>query len=285
VQVAGIGNTVFGSVTGVQAGGIFNVTGKSVTGFQLAGICNFTPQMKGTQLAGISNSVWRTDGGQIAGIANTADTVCGFQIAGIANTADYIKGFQLAGIVNRAGHIDGSQIGLINVARSTTGVPFGLLSYVHDGYHKIEFATDENLLSTISLRTGVNTLHNIFLAGAQFTGTDRVWTIGYGLGTAIRLSRRFYLSADITGQQVQAMNTGNIDYNLLSKAFAGVEYRIAEKFSIAAGPTLNWLNSDTQGPDYDLVQNSLDQHAFYDETNGYFSNRVWVGGRVSIKFF
>jgi vacuolar-type H+-ATPase subunit F/Vma7 len=285
VQVAGIGNGVFGSVTGVQVGGIFNVAGDSVSGFQLAGISNFTPRMKGMQLAGVSNSVWRIDGTQLAGIANTADTVYGFQLAGIANTADYIKGFQLSGIVNRAGHIDGSQIGLINVARSTTGVPFGLLSYVRDGYHKVEFATDENLLSTISLRTGVNALHNIFLAGAQFTGEDRAWTVGYGLGTAIPLSRRFYLSFDVTGQQVQVMGTGNIDYNLLSKAYLGLEFRIAKKFSISAGPTLNWLNADSEGTDYDLVQQSLHQPALYEESNGQFTNRLWAGGRVSIKFF
>jgi hypothetical protein len=284
-QVAGIGNFTFGSVSGVQVGGILNINGQHTTGAQVAGIYNFTPSMDGLQLAGIANMTWKNVKGiQVAGIVNSADSVFGIQLAGITNNANYIKGFQLSGLVNRAGHVDGTQIGIINVAKSTSGVPFGLVSYVRNGYHKIELATDENLLNTFSLRTGVNALHNIFIAGTQFTGSSRLWTVGYGLGTALKLSPKLYLSMDLTGQQLQKANTGNFDYNLLTKAYLGLEWRIWKEFSIAAGPTLNWLNSDLDGTDYQLVQESLQQNMLYESHTGSFSHQLWIGGRVSLKF-
>lgn len=285
VQAAGLGNTVFGSVYGAQIAGLFNTNGKGADGLQLAGICNQSPVMKGVQVAGIANMTWHTtEGMQIAGIANTTDTIIGMQLAGIANNARYVKGFQLSGLVNRAGHVDGTQLGFINIAHSTSGVPLGFLSYVHDGYHKIELATDENLLTTVSFRTGVDLLHNIFIAGTQFSGSQRVWTFGYGVGSAIKLSKRWYLNADLTAQQLQLTNTGNIGYNQLSKAYIGVECRIWKKFSIAAGPTLNWLLADMHGPDYQLVQDRVHQPTIYSSVNGSFSNQLWIGGRISLKF-
>lgn len=285
VQAAGIGNVVFGSVYGAQVAGIFNVTGTGVDGFQLAGICNAAPKVKGMQLAGISNlSFYQTEGFQLAGIANTTDSITGGQLAGIANNAQYVKGFQLSGILNRAGQVDGTQLGFINVARSISGVPIGFFSYVREGYHKIELATDENLLTTLSFRTGVDAFHNIFIAGTQFSGSNRLWTFGYGLGSAIRLSDHWYLNADLTSQQVQLAHTGNVDFNQLTKAYFGVEWRIAKKFSIAAGPTLNWLSSDINGTDYQLVQDRFHQPTIYSSVGSSFSNQLWIGGRLSLKF-
>lgn len=301
VQGAGIVNTVYGNTYAVQAAGIVNLNRGDVHAVQLAGIGNvvdgnveavqaagiFNQNMnhtEGVQMAGIANSTRTMEGTQISGFVNRADSIHGVQIAGFGNYAKYINGFQVAGFINRAGHVQGSQFGVLNFARSTNGVPVGFFSFVRTGYHKIEFATDEHLLSTASFRTGVNAFHNIFIGGMQFSGNDRLWTIGYGLGTSARLSKRWYLDFDVTSQQIELAESGNFDFNQLTKAYLGIEWRILKKFSIAAGPTFNWFLSDINGFDHATIQSRLTTPAVYESITGDFNHRLWVGGKVALRF-
>ncbi len=285
LQGAGIGNTVLGNVYGVQGAGIYNFTWKHTDGAQFAGIANYTRSFYGVQAAGIINTVLKkSEGVQVAGIINGADSLSGMQIAGITNVARYVKGVQLSGIINVAKRVDGSQIGLINVADTVSGVPVGFLSFVRKGYHKIELSTDENLLNTFSFRTGVNRFHNIFTASTQFTPTNRIWSAGYGIGTTFKLSNRLNFDIDATGQQLQVAGNNSFDYNLLGKFYLGVEWQFAPKVSLAAGPTLNWLNSDIDGDDFQLIEEQLTVPSFYRHEGNSFVNQLWVGGKVAIRF-
>lgn len=301
VQAAGIVNTVYGNTYAVQAAGIVNLNRGNVRAVQLAGIGNVVDgdveavqaagifnqnfrHTEGIQIAGIANSTRSINGTQISGFVNRADSIRGFQIAGFGNYADYVNGFQISGFINRSGHVQGSQFGVLNFARSTNGVPVGFFSFVRTGYHKIEFATDEHLLSTASFRTGVNAFHNIFIGGVQLSDNDRLWTIGYGLGTSARLSKHWYLDFDITSQQVELAESGNFDFNQLTKAYLGIEWRILNKFSIAAGPTFNWFLSDINGFDYATIQSRLTTPVVYESTTGDFNHRLWVGGKVALRF-
>jgi hypothetical protein len=285
IQAAGIGNVVLGNVYGIQAAGIYNFNWKRTEGIQLAGIANYTRSFYGIQAAGIVNSVWqKSEGIQVAGIINAADSLEGMQVAGITNVARYVKGIQLSGIINVAKKVDGTQIGFINVSDSISGVPVGFLSFVRSGYHKIEISTDENLLNTVSFRTGVNRFHNIFLASTQFKASDRIWSFGYGAGTTFRLSNRLNLDLDITGQQLEISGNSSIDYNLLSKFYVGVEWQFARKMSLAAGPTLNWLNSSVDGNDFHIIEERLTVPSFYRHEGNSFVNQLWVGGKLAVRF-
>lgn len=285
LQGAGIGNVVLGNVYGIQAAGIYNFNWKRTEGIQVAGIANYTRSFYGIQTAGIVNTVLKKSKGiQLAGIVNAADSLEGTQIAGITNVASYVKGLQLSGILNLAKQVDGTQVGFINVADTVSGVPIGFLSFVRKGYHKIELSTDENLLNTVSFRTGVNRFHNIFLASTQFKPSNRIWSLGYGAGTTFRLSNQLNLDIDITGQQLQVAGNNSFDYNLLSKFYIGVEWQFARKMSLAAGPTLNWLNSDVDGVDLHLIEDQLTIPSFYRHEGNSFVNQLWVGGKVAIRF-
>lgn len=285
VQAAGIGNVVLGNVYGIQAAGIYNFNWKRTEGIQVAGIANYTRSFYGIQAAGIVNTVLKkSEGMQLAGIINAADSLEGMQIAGITNVANYVKGLQLSGIVNVAKRVDGTQVGFINVADTVSGVPIGFLSFVIKGYHKIELSTDENLLNTVSFRTGVNRFHNIFLASTQFKPSNRIWSFGYGAGTTFRLSNQLNLDIDITGQQLEISGNSSIDYNLLTKLYVGVEWQFARKMSLAAGPTVNWLNSLATGGDFLLIEDQLTVPSFYRHEGNSYVNQLWVGGKVAIRF-
>ncbi len=300
VQLAGLVNTVAKDVSGVQVAGLINLDGGKVKHVQVAGIANLvkdtvkavqiggianlnTSYTKGIQVAGIYNHSKNVYGGQIAGIANKGDTVSGIQLAGLVNKAHIIHGFQLSGLVNLAEKVHGSQLGFLNIADSMGGIPIGFLSFVKKGYHKVEIACDENLLGTLSFRTGVDKFHNILIGGMQIAGGRSLWTFGYGLGSVFQLGRKWYLDIDLTAQQLY-LDKANFSYNMLTKSFLGIEYRFGKNFSIAAGPTLNWYSSENTAAT-DPIWSRMHQKALSTSVNGSFTNHLWVGGKLAIRFF
>lgn len=286
VQMGGIVNTVTGNVDGVQAAGIVNVVGGNVDKVQLAGISNLVLQnVQGVQLAGISNTAKQVKGVQIAGIANLADTIRGHQLAGIVNLARRVEGGQVAGIINAASVVNGYQLGFINVADTVNGVPIGFLSFVRSGYHQLELATDENLINTMSFRTGVHALHNQLFAGLQFNGDNPLWTFGYGFGSAVRLGNRWNLDFELTSQQLDRVGDGVFGSNQLVKLYVGAEWRIGKKIGLAAGPSINWLNQYTDGGGTAGITDQFNVKPFFEDQGTYFNNQLWLGGRVALRFF
>lgn len=285
VQVAGLINLDRGKVSHVQVAGIVNLVKDTVTAIQVSGITNLNRSCtRGFQLTGIYNQAKNVFGGQLAGIANYGDTVYGAQVSGLVNAARVINGFQVSGLLNKAGHVNGSQLGFLNIANSVTGVPVGFFSFVKTGYHKAEIASDENLLTTLSFRTGVDAFHNILIGGVQIDGGPSLWTLGYGLGSAIPLGKKWYLDLDVTAQQLHLNNT-DYTYSMLTKGFLGIEYRFGKNFSIAAGPTLNWYSSENTDPETDPVWNRIKQRTISSSVNGSFANQLWVGGKLALRFF
>lgn len=317
VQIGGLANLVSGTSIGFQAAGLVNIVGKDVSGFQLAGLVNLdrgkvnfaqvagianlvkdtvtafqlggianlnNSYTRGVQLAGIYNQAKNVLGTQLAGIANVADTLSGSQIAGLVNIGRVVNGFQLSGLLNRAGKVNGSQFGFINVADSISGVPIGFLSFVKKGYHKVEIACDENLLGTLSFRTGVDKFHNIFIGGMQIAGGRSLWTLGYGLGSALHLGKKWFLDLDLTAQQLY-LNNSDFTYSMLTKAFVGIEYRFGKNFSIAAGPTLNWYSTENTDPALDPVWDRINQRTILNAVDGSYTNRLWIGGKLALRFF
>lgn len=286
VQLAGILNAVEGDVNGVQAAGIINGVGGNVSKVQLAGISNLVlKNVNGIQLAGISNGAKRVNGFQLAGIVNLVDTIKGHQLAGIVNLARRVEGGQIAGIINAASVVHGYQLGFINVADTVKGVPVGFLSFVRSGYHQLEVATDENLINTLSFRTGVSAFHNQLFGGLQFGGGNPLWTLGYGVGSAIRLGNRWNLDIELTGQQLDIVNDGDLGSNQLVKFYLGAEWRIGKKIGLAAGPSINWLNQYTASGETAGIAEKLNVEPFYLHEGNDFTNRLWFGGRVALRFF
>lgn len=284
VQVAGLVNLDGGKVKYVQVAGIANLVKDTVTGVQISGITNLNNSYtKGVQVAGIYNRSKNVFGAQIAGIANTGTTVNGIQIAGLVNSSQVISGFQLSGLINIAKKVNGSQLGFLNIADSISGIPIGFLSFVKKGYHKVELACDENLFGTLSFRTGVDKFHNILIGGIQLSGGQPLWTLGYGLGSALHLGKKWYLDLDLTAQQLY-LNNSELNYNMLTKSFIGIEYRFGKNFSIAAGPTLNWYASDSD-PVNDPIWGRIRQKTVSNSFEGGFANQLWIGGKLALRFF
>jgi hypothetical protein len=274
-MAAGLGNVVVGEVDLPQFAGMFNVSTKDTRPAQIAGLFNFTAgSMKGAQVAGLFNfSRYFVRGAQVSGFLNIApQSITGAQV----------------GFINVAKNVTGVQLGFINVAKSVKGVPIGFLSIVGKGYHKLEFSADEIFYTNIAFRTGVRQFYNIITVGAKpatLENDETVWSFGYGIGTAPKLSKWLYLNFDLTSSQI--MNGNTIDeINLLNKLYGGFDFQLSKNFSITAGVTLNGHITRAGYTGYpelfvDYQPDLIRERDF----SGDYNLKMWLGGKVGIRFF
>ena len=309
LQVAGFGNLVGRNVYGIQAAGFANVNGGETKAVQLAGFANTNlgesrgvqvagfantnlKSMNGVQVAGFSNvTIGNSRGAQIAGLSNVqVGDYRGSQIAGLTNIAtEKISGSQISVLFNHGRRVQGTQIGLINYADTLGGVPIGLLSIVKSGYHKIELSADEVFYTNLAFRSGVRKFHTMLMAGFKpqqsLNPSDTsVWTFGYGLGTARKLTRWLYLDLDLSSQHVNKGSFTNA-LSLLNKAYVCLDFQVAKKFSIATGITLNGFLTRTTYSEYPKLFTDYTPRIIYDENLNHDINlKMWWGAKVALRF-
>ncbi len=289
-QLAGVFNKVGGYQRGVQFAGITNINKLDVHGAQFAGITNITKgEVIGTQSAGIVNFVDGFIGGQFAGIANYSyKSSIGGQFAGIFNKSkETLVGVQ-AGLVNVADNITGAQLGLINISNSIEGVPVGFFSFSKKGLHQVEVSTNEAFHLNLAFKTGVNQFYNTFIAGLHFNGglegKQTLLGYGYGVGTSLRTSNKSRLFFDF--QAMRLHRQGSLfEFNGIGKFAISYQWQITPLFAIAAGPSFNaMLIKHTSYSSfynyYSLVPTSIYSTVFDEHTL-----RAWVGGHIALRFF
>jgi hypothetical protein len=248
-----------GSQVGVNVAGMLNFSTKNTGPFQGSGMVNFAAgRARGVQLAGMLNFVGKE-----------------------------IRGAQISGFLNYATKVKGAQIGFINIADSIKGVPLGFFSFVLKGYHQIEISADEIFYTNIAFRTGVRQFYNIFTVGAKpssLNEEESIWSFGYGVGIAPRITRWLSANADITTNQIVEGNS--IDaVNLLNKLYLGLEFSPVKKLAFTAGVTLNAHVTDltySQYPDLftDYKPNIIRDEAFANDIN----LSMWWGAKIGVRF-
>jgi hypothetical protein len=292
VQMAGFANVNYGEVRGLQLAGFTNTNLSSAHAVQLAGFYNYSKGAGvGVQVGGFANvQLGEYHGSQFAGFLNlNTKEIHGVQVAGFANVATgSVGGSQVSPFFNYGKKVKGTQLGLINVADTLGGVPIGLISYVKQGYHKIELSADEVFYTNFAFRTGVKDFYNILFAGIKPNETPdnmNVWTFGYGLGTERMITRWLHLNLDITSQQI---NKGSFTQatNLLNKVHAGFDFRIAKGFSLYAGATLNGYLTEKSFTDYPALFPDRQPSIFSNNDIGDNHNmKMWIGWKAGLRFF
>lgn len=320
-QAAGFFNMNLGTVNGVQAAGFLNTNVKKVSGVQIAGMVNMNMRgIDGVAAAGLLNiNRLSVNGMQIAGMMNIiGDTLNGASMAGLINIAKYSKNslqvagmmniagkgdnnvqasalinstskgttrLQVSGFINRAHKLTGIQLGIINYADSASGVPFGLLSFVKKGLHQLELSSDEVFYTNVSLRTGVNAFYNIFNLCVRPNKDQPLWSIGYGVGSSVKISGK--VRADFSAT-VNHVSSGAFYFATSEhyKFYTGVEYKFGKAFAVAMGPTFNLYWSDVLLPDYSTIYSSIAPYTLFNKSLANdFNLKGWLGGRIAVRFF
>lgn len=303
VQFAGFGNAVMKETQGAQFAGFFNFNGGYTKAAQFAGFSNIvadsassgqfagfanvvTRANKGVMMAGFANYSHGFNGLQAAGFTNVSTkTVRGAQLAGFANvTVGDVTGSQIAGFLNLGRKIKGSQIGFINIADSISGAPIGFLSLVRHGYHHAEIGASESLYGYASVKLGVRHFYNIF-AGGLSPKTDRMlWAFGYGVGTDWRFLKIFGLNADMISYHInEDIGHFTANVNILNRAQVDLSVRLAEHFSLFAGPTFNLMLSNVYNPDTQKYGSRLVSRALYERQYSETNMKFWLGFNAGLR--
>ena len=291
-----IGNINKQDVKGIQIGGLFNIVNGRTAGLQISSILNRSSRAEGVQITGITNS---TDtilrGVQIAGVNNSTDYAKqgAFQLAAIVNRASHGRvAFQAAsvhnkadtsfvqiGLINKANHVKGIQFGLINIADTTTGVMLGLINIVKKGYHVLEASTNDLTLANVAYRTGTHWFYSIYHLGFAPNARNKrsLLTIGGGIGSGIRFSKRVGITLDATIHKPIIDNLiGNEDW--LLRGTPALNIQLTRKLGIAIAPVFNAYRVN---PLDDLaISTIVPDNA---KTDGKW--RTWWGWTAAVRFF
>lgn len=320
-QFAGLWNRTGGNLSGAQFAGGYNFA-RRTPGFavqvagganevrrgkapaQFAGAANFADTLMGLQVAGLwsrarvlcgvqVNGGWSharcsEAGLQFAGLYNSvgSGTVQG-QVAGLSNSADTLWGLQVAALSNRARVLRGVQVGLINHADEVRrGLQLGLINTSNrGGYVVLEASANELTWANVAFKSGVPAFHVTFTAGVRPDSLpEKIWAVGMGLGTRVRLTRWLGLTLDVTQRH---LSIGDFDSAVQewSQAALAFDLRLGRHFSIAFGPSANLLVAD---PAYAnaaenrrrIVPTDL-PHEFNLDGDAWLS--AWAGGVVAAR--
>lgn len=285
MQVAGVVNIVKGRVMGLQGAGVYNLSIGKVTGGQISGVVNTAiDTITGLQAGGIINSaVKNVTGAQISGIINLAvKDVNGLQATGILNTcAGSVRGVQFSGVINYATRLRGVQIGLVNIADSSSGVGIGLFSFVLKGYHKLSLSANEAFAYNVTLKTGTHWLYNIYSGGAVMQQGNNAYTLGIGYGSELPISKRFSINPELTGHAVYLGNWSEV--NSMVRLQLNLNVHINRYISIFAGPAYSgyWDNKQPKVEGYktDILPAGYKRTAY----NANLSS--WIGWNAGVTIF
>ena len=291
VQASGFGNLNFGTTGGIQAAGFGNATLKNFSGIQASGFGNFVLQdtRSTIQAAGFGNVVIDNGNGiQASGFGNfVGKNFKGIQVAGTLNfVGGTMHGLQVSLFNYTKKAKNGYQIGLINYAGESNALPIGLISFVKNGgYKRLEIAADEVNWFNLTFKTGVKRFYNILTAGYNFGHADKPdFSLGYGLGTAWKLNRTFWLNLDVVSSHIQ-QNSNYWNLNQLSKASLGLEIHATRHLALFVAPSLNFLASSETGIDLGKRNN----WKFYEKQGYYFGEKAmltsWLGVQGGIRIF
>lgn len=317
LQAAGMINIVGGSVTGVQLSGFHNNVLGEVTGLQAAGFTNFVRnKVAGVQMSGFHNHAANTfTGGQFAGFSNyvngkmtgvqmsgfynhVSDSVTGLQAAAFGNYArKQVTGVQMSGfgnfanremtgaqfapVFNYAKKLKGLQVGLINIADTSSGYSIGLINIILKGYHKIAFYTNEVMQANLAFKTGNSKLYSILMVG--FNGgkdeNEKIFSAGYGLGHEFSLGKRFSINPEYTAQYLYL---GSESYtNFMNRLHLQFNVKFGKYFSIFAGPSFTMFYSDQPhqiaGYKFNIPSSSYHTYDLWGQ-----NLKGWIGWNVGI---
>ena len=297
-QLAGVGNQVEGDMQGGQLSTIFNYNQGFTKGVQ-ASLFNIANTANVVQLAGIANIIQgdfdglqaalvgnytkkQANGVQASGLFNYSEKKANMQFSLGLNKAMEIKNLQI-GLVNIAKKVNGRQIGLVNISETAEKIPFGLFNYVKNGYNKIEVGGNEVIYGTIGYKSGTRKFYNIFQLGSPFA--KKVWSLGYGFGTAFKLKEQQYFHIEYVASHVNENEFWTKELNLLNQFKFNFDWQLQGNSSFFIGPSWNLLASKRKDVEtLAVIGSDLPPYTILDKSIKATNWKMWFGISGGVRF-
>lgn len=247
-QVAGLINLVQDNATSIRVAGCVNIATGDVSGHQVAGLGNFNEGAQfGTAIAGVFNhSGGPVSGFQLAGIGNNiSDSLTGAQIASLANRSKgTVRGLQLGLLFNYARQLKGVQIGLVNIADTSSGYGIGLVNIItKGGYYKLAIATNDIMPYNLTFKSGLRKFYTMFVGG--YAPSEKRHALGLGIGHEFRLTQRFSLTAEVLQQNIFSSSWKSLGQLYRFQPLAHLH--LNRWLSLHAGPAISYSDEFSDG--------------------------------------
>ncbi|MEI6755094.1 MAG: hypothetical protein WCK78_18265 [Paludibacter sp.] len=267
----GFFNTIGNSGSGVEVG-FFNTLGNSYHGIQTGFFNTLGNSADGIQI-GFSNILGNSMNGVQVGFSNIlGNKITGIQVGFSNIVGKEVKGLQI-GFYNRTRKLSGLEIGFLNVIDTVnSGIPFGFLTAVKKGgYRTLEVGTNEMFPINIAYKTGVKDFYTSLLFSYSPI-SDSHFGIGMGIGSIIPLNKKLDFNPELLSQI-----TCTILWDQIYSLDLNLNYKLSEKFSIIAGPTVVWNHLKNGNvfhkPVFALYENKLDAN-----------NRILIGLKAALSY-
>ncbi|SEI62214.1 CarboxypepD_reg-like domain-containing protein [Dyadobacter koreensis] len=297
VQMAGFHNHVLDSLKGVQVSGLSNQINKSLSGVQISGwLSRVSGEMHGAQISGVGNIARsEANGGQISGMFNLAKenirglqisgginfgkkSVSGAQISGLGNSVKAeMYGLQLAGLYNYTKNLRGVQVGVINLADTSSGYSIGLINIIKKGKGAFAIYANEVLPLNLAWKSGNRKLYNIFTVGTGLGAGNKAFTFGFGVGKEFVFNKSLSLNTEIINQNFYLGQWK--DLPVMYRFQTGLNIKISKRISVFAGPSFNIFNSQ-QTEFRKGYQTLANEGSYRFKINN--STHGWVGWQVGL---
>ena len=268
---AGYVNTTLNELAGLQAGFVNSAGFITQKGSQIGFVNLMRKEVKGAQIGYVNMAGGNVQGTQIGFMNATRKEIKGVQAGFVNLTGGKVQGSQIGFLNLTGGKILGSQIGFLNYADTVTGVPIGFLTIVKKGgYRAVEFSANEWYPVNLSFKIGVPLLYTFF-HGSYNANFEKQYALGYGMGSLLPLSKKFYFNPEIG-----SMHPVSKEYQTQIQSFAGnFLYKLSPHLQLAAGPSVAHVFSDNDEYTYKPVFHILDHRIDS-------KNRLVIGFRAAI---
>ncbi|MEZ5059382.1 MAG: STN domain-containing protein [Saprospiraceae bacterium] len=287
IQVAGFMNTVGGITEGTQVAGAMNMTLGDAKVSQAAGLMNIAAKnLTGSQVSAVGNLInGNADAIQMSGLFNVigGNAPNSVQMAGLFNHAANGKiGYQISPFFNVADTVSNFQMGILNFADTIEGASLGLWTFVKNGYKPWQIAVDEMHMLSLAKKTGNRKLYN-HIELAIHTGL-KGWSMGYGIGTAPRISDRWKMNIELVTNLYQHRKFWRPGLNVRNQVKVDFSRHVSKSKSWFAGLTLNVYATDQTDSEGTFIFPSIKSPINSSDSNGQIATKVWLGLQAGFRW-
>ncbi|WP_143307029.1 STN domain-containing protein [Chitinophaga vietnamensis] len=284
VQVAGVSNIVRGNVLGVQFSGVVGKISGRVEGAQLSGVISLASgYMNGAQISGVYNDADSSMGGaQVSGVvSHVRGDADGTQVSSVGNIVNgTLNGAQVSVIFNYARKMNGIQVGLVNIADTSTGYSIGLINFVKKGYHKLSLFSTELTPFNFAWKSGRKELYSILVAGASVGANNKSYTFGYGMGHEFPLPHHLVITAEITSQTLFLGDWSHTSQ--INRLQPSLQWRLNKQIALFGGPALVVYFNNNGVPSHGYKTNIPPNYPGFRIGD---SGHGWLGWQAGITLF
>ena len=149
------------------------------------------------------------------------------------------------GVFNVAKKVKGLQIGVFNYRENDDdGISVGLFNIIKNGYYVAETSTGEVLYANTNFKMGSKKLYTIFKLGYSTFKSKPIYSYGIGFGRLFTISEKGSISTDVSYNKIVHDNDWSVKKNDLYKLDINYNLKLVNKFSLIAGPSLNYYNTN-----------------------------------------